>query len=163
MKFHSTFIEESAKSRKVHEAAMQRYLAEMIWVPSLALSPYVTWKQIDDNTVNASMEYEGRWVSGVFHFSPYGDIFGFSTRRFLGTDSDAKKHDWSLDVLQCKPFSGILVPSKVASTWQLEDRDWTQQRVRVTSVRYNDDAIAMFAADQASLRKAVPVFSATAR
>ncbi len=66
-------------------------------------------------------------------------------------------------MLQCKHFSGILVPSKVASTWQLEDRDWTQLKVRVTSVCYNDDAIAKFAADEASLGKGAPTFSTTAR
>jgi hypothetical protein len=33
-----------AKGPKIDEGALQRYLGEMVWFPSLALSPYISWK-----------------------------------------------------------------------------------------------------------------------
>jgi hypothetical protein len=29
--------------------------AEIVWFPFLALSPYITWQQIDDNSAKAAM------------------------------------------------------------------------------------------------------------
>ena len=53
---------------KMDEGSLQRYLGEMVWFPSLALSPYITWKVIDENTAKATMTYKGTTGSGLFYF-----------------------------------------------------------------------------------------------
>ena len=41
------------QDEKLDEGTLQRYLGEMVWFPSLALSPFVTWEQINDTTAKA--------------------------------------------------------------------------------------------------------------
>lgn len=57
-----------AQGEKVDEGTLQRYLGEIVWYPSGALSPYITWKEISPGIVEATMEYNGTKGSGKFFF-----------------------------------------------------------------------------------------------
>ena len=128
------------KGMKIDEGALQRYLGEMVWFPSLAVSPYVTWEQIDDNTVKATMNYKGTSGSGTFYFNADGDVVKFSALRFKGNEEDAKRHPWIMDISDYSSFEGIKVPSKMTATWKLDNGDWTWLKMEVTDIKYNNIA-----------------------
>ncbi len=46
------------KGKKLNESTIQRYLGEMVWFPSLAISPYVTWQELNDTTATATINYK---------------------------------------------------------------------------------------------------------
>ncbi len=126
-----------AKGEKMDEGAMQRFLGEMVWFPSMALSPYISWESIDDSTARASMQYAGIQASGTFHFTADGDVTRFSALRYKDNDAAAKRHEWIIDIEDYKVFQGILVPSRLRSTWRLDEGDWTWLKLELTDITYN--------------------------
>ncbi|HMQ07942.1 MAG TPA: hypothetical protein PKC30_11615 [Saprospiraceae bacterium] len=127
----------NAHGEKIDEGSLQRYLGEMAWFPSLALSPYITWQRIDHSTAKATMTYKGTTGSGIFHFTPEGDVLKFSALRFKGNEANAKCYHWDMDVLDYKSFQGIKVPAKMTSTWKLDDGDWVWLKLEVIDIMYN--------------------------
>ena len=127
------------KGKKLDEGTMQRYLGEMVWFPSLALSPYVSWKEINDTIATATMDFKGTKASGTFYFSKEGDFVKYSAMRFMGNEKEAKKHEWILLVDEYKTFEGIKVPSKMTATWKLENEDWTWFKLEIVDIKYNEN------------------------
>ncbi len=128
------------KGDKLDEGTLQRYLGEMVWFPSLALSPYISWKQIDNNKAKATMTYKGTTGSGIFHFNADGDVVRFSALRYKGNAANAKRHDWRMDITGYRSFEGIKVPYEMKSTWKLDKGDWTWLKLEVTDIKYNRNA-----------------------
>lgn len=140
IKINSLFNIVNERGKKLDEGTLQRYLGEMVWFPSLALSSYITWEQIDENTAKATMTYKGTSGSGTFYFNKSGDFIKFSALRFYGNEPDAKRYEWLLDVLDYKSFEGIKVPSKMTATWKFENQDWTWLKLEITDIKYNSNA-----------------------
>src|SRR6056297_387861 len=44
---------------RMDEGTLQRFLGELVWYPSLALSPYIEWEAIDKTAAKATMTYKG--------------------------------------------------------------------------------------------------------
>lgn len=140
IKMNSLFNVVNERGEKLDEGTLQRYLGEMVWFPSLALSPYITWEQIDENTAKATMTYKGTSGSGTFYFNSNSDVIKFSALRFNGNDKDAKRRNWEMNISDYKTFEGIKVPAKMISTWKLDDKDWTWLKLEVTDIKYNKNA-----------------------
>lgn len=127
----------SAKGAKIDESSLQRFLGEMVWLPSLALSPYVNWEAIDATRAKATMTYGGTTGNGTFYFNDQGDVIKFVALRFQGNDPEAVRREWILTVDDYQIFNGIKVPSKMKATWKLEQNDWTWLQLEVTGLKYN--------------------------
>ena len=140
IKMNSLFNIVNERGEKLDEGTLQRYLGEMVWFPSLALSSYISWEQIDENIAKATMTYKGTSGSGTFYFNSNGDVTNFSALRYKGNETDAKRHDWEMNILDYKTFEGIRVPAKMTSTWKLDDKDWTWLKMEVTDITYNKNA-----------------------
>lgn len=125
------------KGKKLDEGSLQRYLGEMAWFPSLALSPYITWKEVNDTTATAIMDYQGTRGSGTFYFNADGDFIKFSALRYKGNKANDKKYAWVLLVQEHKSFAGIRIPSKMTATWKLENEDWTWLRLEIEDMSYH--------------------------
>jgi hypothetical protein len=130
------------QGEKMDEGSLQRYLGEMVWFPSLALSPYVSWTAIDSTTAEATMDYMGTTGSGTFFFNTEGDFVKFSAMRFKGNEADAKRYEWVLLVNGYKTFAGVKIPADMTATWKLEDQDWTWLKLQITDVTYNEQVIS---------------------
>ena len=125
------------RGEKLNEGTLQRYLGEMVWFPSLALSPYVTWDQISDTAARATMSYRGTQGSGTFFFNAEGDFTKFSAMRYRGNEADSKREEWIMSVTDYKTFEGIKVPAIMNATWKLDNGDWTWLNLEVTDIRYD--------------------------
>lgn len=123
---------------KLDEGSLQRYLGEMVWFPSLALSPYITWQEVNDSTALATLNYEGTTGSGTFHFDENGDFIKFSTLRYMENIPNAKRYEWVLEVGEYSEFEGIKTPSKMTATWKLDKKDWTWLLLEITDISYNE-------------------------
>lgn len=122
---------------KIDEGSLQRFLGEMVWFPSLAVSPYVSWEEIDEVSARATMKYKNIKGSGTFHFNERGDFIKFIALRFQGNEPDSKRREWILTVDDYKIFDGIKVPSKMKATWKLDDGDWTWLKLEIVEIQYN--------------------------
>jgi len=141
IKVNSLFNAVDAQGKKIDEGAIQRYLGEMVWFPSLALSPYVTWEAIDDTSAKATIKYMGTQGSGTFYFTSEGDFVKFSAMRFMGNEADSQRHEWILSVDGYKNFAGIKIPAVVNATWKLDTGDWTWLKLEIMDLRYNENAL----------------------
>jgi len=140
IKIHSLINVVNETGEKLDEGSIQRYLGEMVWFPSLALSPYISWEQIDSLTAKATMTYKGTSGSGTFYFNSEGDFIKFSAMRYMGNNPDSKRREWVLLVDEHKSFEGIKVPSKMTATWKLDSKDWTWIKLEITDIEYNENA-----------------------
>lgn len=127
------------RGEKLDEGTLQRYLGEMVWFPSLALSEYITWEAMNDTTARATMTYMGTIGSGTFTFNANGDVTRFSALRYKGNEADAKRHEWVVNTDGYNTFEGIKVPSQMTATWKLEKGDWTWLKMEVTGIHYNEN------------------------
>ncbi len=59
------------KGEKMDEGTLQRFLAEIVWFPSAALSQYITWEAIDSLSAKATMNYKGTNGSGLVAISEW--------------------------------------------------------------------------------------------
>ena len=141
IKINSLFNVVNEKGGRMDEGTLQRYLGELVWFPSLALSPYIAWEAIDDYSAKASMNYKGTTGSGTFYFDEEGDFTKFIALRFKGNEVDAKRYPWVLTVDDYAVFEGIKVPSKMKATWKLDEGDWTWLDLEITDIKYNIDTI----------------------
>lgn len=130
------------QGEKMDEGSLQRYLGEMVWFPSLALSPHIRWTGIDSTTAEATMDYMGTTGSGTFFFNTEGDFVKFSAMRFKGNEADAKRYEWVLLVNGYKTFGGVKIPADMTATWKLENQDWTWLKLQITDVTYNEQVIS---------------------
>lgn len=129
------------RGKKLDESSMQRYLGEMVWFPSLALSPFVTWEAIDDFSAKATMNYKGTRGSGTFYFNENGDFIKFIALRYKGNKTDSKRYSWVLTVDGYAEFEGISVPSKMEATWKLDKSDWTWLKLEIAEIKYNENSL----------------------
>lgn len=127
------------RGEKLDEGTLQRYLGEMVWFPSLALSEYITWEAINNTTAKATMTYMGTSGSGTFTFNANGDVTQFTALRYKGNETDAKRYEWVMNIVGYNTFEGIKVPSKMTSTWKLCEGDWTWLKMEVTEIQYNEN------------------------
>lgn len=117
---------------KINQGALQRYLAEMLWYPTFAMSEYVAWEAIDEQTAKASMDYMGTIGACTFYFNADGMPDRVSAMRYRGGDEAAVLAEWVIDVQEIKTWDGIRIPNKCSVTWRLDSGDWTWAELEVT-------------------------------
>lgn len=122
---------------RVDEGTLQRFLGEMVWFPTFALSPHVAWEPLDERSARATMYYGGVRGSGTFHFDEAGDFIRFEALRYLGSAEDAERHPWILEVQEQASFQGIRVPARMTATWRLPEGDWTWLELEITDLDYS--------------------------
>jgi len=129
-------VADAKNSDKVDQATLQRYLAEIVWFPSASLSPHIQWEALGENSVKATMEYNGVKGSGEFHFDEKGNFKKFVAMRYQ--DSNAlEPREWTVIATKTEKRNGIKIPVECEANWNLESGKWTWLKLKITDIRYN--------------------------
>jgi len=123
-------------NEKVNQATLQRYLAEIVWFPSSALSPYIVWEKIDDTSAKATMEFNGTKGSGVFQFDEKGNFVKFVAMRYKDVQ-DLKPTEWTVTAIKTELRNGIKIPVELKADWKLDNGNWTWLKLKITDIKYN--------------------------
>ena len=126
-----------ARGTKIDEASLQRFLGELVWFPSAALSEQIQWEAIDNTSARATIHVNGTKASGIFSFNAQGEVVSFSAMRFKDTGAEAEKRLWINTVEKTGIMNGIKVPVKTTTTWRLDDGDWTWLKLEITDIKLN--------------------------
>lgn len=124
---------------ELDQGALLRLLGEMAWFPTAFLDErYVRWSAIDDRRATATLQVNGRTVSGEFEFGAddlpttftadrYRDVGGGKSvlTPFLGTVSDFRLVD------------GLLVPHRVVGAWIVEGKAIEYVDFKVEQLEYD--------------------------
>ncbi len=126
---------------QMDQACLVTYLAESLFAPSILLSDYITWEEIDAYHVKAEISYGGQTASGVFTFNEQYEFVSFTTEDRSATNSDGviEHIPWtaSCDRYQVAE-NGISYPTSFSATWHYPDGDFTYFDGTIDSVTYEE-------------------------
>lgn len=130
-------IVNSSNNEKINQATLQRYLGEIVWFPTAAVSPYIKWEQVDSLTARATMTYNGTTGSALFYFNENGDFVKFRAMRYMEVKDDSQLKEWTITLNEYKIYDGIKIPFKGEATWKLDNGDFTWYKLEIYNVKYN--------------------------
>ncbi len=138
IKAYSLYPVVDAKGKETDQGSILRYLAEICWFPSAALSRYIQWEAVDSVSAKATMSYGGITASGMFTFNNDGDMLSFEADRYYVDKKNTTLEKWYISCTDYKKFNGIRIPSNCEVTWKLKGGDFTWLRLKITKVVYNN-------------------------
>ena len=125
-----------ADNPKLSESTMQRFLGEIVWIPTAALSPYITWEAVDDSSARATMEYAGVKGSALFYFNEAGEPARVIIPRYRDI-TDKEPTDWEAEIKKVERLNGIVIPVEVEASWLLDEGRFTWYVFEIHDVSYN--------------------------
>ncbi|WP_068783453.1 DUF6544 family protein [Paenibacillus phocaensis] len=126
-----------ARGREIDQGSLVRYLAEMVWYPTAALSPYITWEAVADDVARANISYGGINASGTFYFQKTGEPVRFMAQRFKEDRETCTMEEWEVRMGTYKPFQGIFIPSQGEICWNLQAGPFHWFRFEVKEAEFN--------------------------
>jgi len=129
-------VADAKNNSKIDQAALQRYLAEIVWFPTAALSNYIEWKSINETSAKATMNYKGTEGSGVFYFDESGDFVRFVADRFKDVE-DKEPKKWTVIANKIESRNGIRIPTECEAKWELDTGDWTWLWLKINHIEYS--------------------------
>lgn len=124
-------------NEKTNQSTIQRFLMELPCFPSAALSPYIKWEEVDQNTAKATMNYQGIVGKANFFFDESGDFVKVIAMRYKDANEDSKLVECIGEAKAYRVMDGIRIPAKLNVTWQLEDGPFTWYKLEVLKAKYN--------------------------
>jgi hypothetical protein len=123
--------------QKIAEGALLRFLGEIVWFPSAALSSHIEWTPVDDMTAEARIRHAGLTASAVFAFDDRGRVLGLRAERYLGGGPDATLEPWFVACSEWRKIRGVEIPAGGSASWKLGDDYFTYYRWEILDVEYN--------------------------
>lgn len=124
------------ENKKINEATVQRYLAEIVWFPSEALNKNIQWVSLNNNTVKATITIKNTTGSGIFYFDKDGLFKKFTALRYKDiNDTEPKK--WSVIAKKTEKRNGIKIPTECEANWLLDNKEWIWLKLKITNINYN--------------------------
>ncbi len=137
IKMASLITVANANGKETDQGTMLRYLSEIQWFPSAALSPFIVWEPIDPLTAKATINYMGMSVTGTFFFNNDGDVVAFEAKRYMEQKGKYSLETWYVPVSEYRVFEGVRVPSKGSAIWKLRTGDFNWFNWEITEMDYN--------------------------
>lgn len=109
------------------KACLATFLAETLFVPAVLLQDYISFEEISDFEVKATISYGGKTASGIFTFNEQYEMVSFTTndRAVAGADETMEYIPWSA---LCEEYqtaaSGIKYPTKFKAVWNYPEGDF---------------------------------------
>lgn len=123
------------------KACLATYLAESLFAPAILLQDYITFEEISDYEVKATITYAGQTASGVFTFNEHYEMISFVTNDRAVTNGDGTMEyiPWSA---VCSEYqiseNGIKYPTQFRAIWNYPDGDFIYFDGKISSVSYID-------------------------
>lgn len=113
-----------------------RFLAEIAWFPTAWRSEYLSWEEIDENTVGVTFKHGEVSATGTMRFE--NDLpVRFEAQRFF----EGKLEGWSGDLSEYREIDGLKIPTSVKVHWHLPDGDFTYFDASITAIDFDADRL----------------------
>lgn len=109
------------------KACLATFLAETLFAPAVLLQDYISFEEISDSEVKATISYGGKTASGIFTFNEQYEMVSFTTndRAVAGADETMEYIPWSA---LCGEYqtaaNGIKYPTKFQAVWNYPEGDF---------------------------------------
>lgn len=115
-----------------------RFLGEIIWFPSAALAPYISWTPIDDRRAQATLTFQSVTVSAVFEFDDRGRFVSLAADRYFDGRTLER---WVIPATAWAVIRGIEMPVRGGAIWKLAAGDFDYYRWEILDVETNVPAL----------------------
>lgn len=122
------------------KACLATFLAESLFAPTILLQDYITFEEISEFEVIATITYNEQTASGIFTFNEQYEMVSFTTndRAVAETDGTMEYIPWSA---LCDEYriseNGIKSPTKFQAVWHYPDGDFTYFDGVISNISYN--------------------------
>ena len=137
MKLLSLFKIVDAEGDEMNQGALLRFFTEMLWFPSAFLSDYITWEEIDKNSVKGTITLEGISASAELYIKDNGEANYFTAERYKEVDGSFSLEKWATPIREYQELNGIKVPLNAEAVWHLKEGQFSYFRAQVTSIEYD--------------------------
>jgi hypothetical protein len=131
-----------ARGYEIDQGTLLRYLNEIMWFPTAALSDYIAWESIDANAAKATVSYQGVTASAVFYFNEKGQLTTMVAERYQESDGQFALETWSTPISEYGELNGLRIPTKGKGVWNLSSGDFSYIRLEVTDIEYNNPSMS---------------------
>lgn len=110
----------NAHNPDLDRSAIGRFAGESFWLPSTLLPERgVTWKAIDENTIQASLKIDGEPVNLTMVIDSEGKLLKLSFLRWGNQTDDGRQTyiPFGGEYQEEKNFSGYTIPSQTSAGW----------------------------------------------
>lgn len=120
----STITIANSSGPQLDQGALLRLLGEMTWFPTAFMDErYVRWSGIDDQRARATLQVNGRSVSGDFTFNPDDVPITFSADRYRDTGGGTSILTPFIGRMSdFRSVDGVLVPQRVVAAWIIDGK-----------------------------------------
>ena len=100
-----------ASGEQTDQAAMMRYLSEMIWFPAAFLAGNISFEAVDDSSARVTLTDHGRTATATLFFDTQGRVTDFVAKRYRDlTGGSSDPEIWSTPVTGYGEFEGLWLP-----------------------------------------------------
>lgn len=111
---------------EMDQAQLITALADAVFMPSLFLQDYVSWSVMNENTLEATITWNGISAARQFTFDSNGDITRFDTDdRYMEEKSEMIPTPWYVSYENYEYKNGYRHPRSVKVNWRLSEGDYT--------------------------------------
>lgn len=134
-----SLVDQSALPQ-LDSGALQRYLAEAAWFPTVLLpGGSVTWQAVDDRSALATLTDGSTSVSLTFRFDDQDRIIETSGDRYFEKDGGYQLRPWRVVCSDHVEHEGIMIPQYCEVAWIGDRGPEPYWRGRLTSIVYSFD------------------------
>ena len=125
-----------ASGAQTDQAAMMRYLSEMIWFPAAFLADNIAFEAVDNSSARVTLTDRGRTATATLVFDEQGRLTDFVAKRYRAADA-SDPETWSTPVTGYGEFEGLRLPARGKAIYKLPGGDLDYIEVTVTDLRYD--------------------------
>ena len=130
-----------ASGAQTDQAAMMRYLSEMIWFPAAFLADNIAFEAaVDNSSALVTLTDRGQTATATLVFDEQGRLTDFVAKRYRAADA-SDPETWLTPVTGYGEFEGLRLPTRGKAIYKLPGGDLEYINVTVTDLHY-DTALA---------------------
>jgi hypothetical protein len=121
-----------ASGPTIDQGAALRYLQEIVWFPTAALSPAISWQSVGENSAQATLALDTLSVTGTFFFDAAGRVVNFTALRYR---DGVGLEPWNTPMREHKEMDGIVVPTEGEGVWGDGEDAFSYIQVRLVDLQ----------------------------
>ena len=125
-----------ASGGQADQAAMMRYLSEMIWFPAAFLAGNISFEAVDDSSARVTLTDRGQTATATLFFDEQGRLIDLVAKRYRTADA-SDPETWSTPVTGYGEFGGLRLPARGKAIYKLPGGDLDYIDVTITGLRYD--------------------------
>ena len=138
IKLMNIFTLSDTRGKEMDAAALVTILAETMLIPAYALQPYISWRELDQYTLEGTIHDQDVTASGIFYFNEHHEFLRFETSDRYYTDHGTfKKYKWIAYAGGYMERNGIRFPSELRVVWKMPNEDYSYFKGKIDALETN--------------------------